>query len=276
MVVVACEQHFAGPQRLIHDELAVNFLPAGLRLLVRACRWPPVRDLLIRMTEKKTPGIWAGMACRKRYIDDKVAEAVKAGVDAVVILGAGLDTRAYRLVAPSGVDTYEVDLSVNVTYKRARLETLYGRVPPHVTLVSADLEVDDLGSALAACGLRNETSVMFVWEGVTQYLTEAGARKVFASLSTAGAGSRLVFTFVLRNFIDGTRLYGAERLYRQFVLGQVWHYGIAPQDVDNLLREYGWTEREQVGSEVASIYVEPTGRHLPVLEIERIAYAEKC
>jgi methyltransferase (TIGR00027 family) len=277
MVVVACEQYLPEPQRLTEDGLAIRFLPLGLRLLVRACRWRLARNLLIKASEKRAPGVWGGMRYRKRYIDDKVKDVIERTVDALVILGAGLDTRAYRLAAPAGVHTYEVDLPANVVYKRARLEALYGRVPEQVTLVSVDFETQDLEGVLAANGLRIEVTTMFVWEGVTQYLTEEGVRGTLAFLSKAGSGSRLVFTYIRRDFIDGINLYGGEKLYRQFVLGhRLWHFGIAPEEAGSLLREYGWAEREQAGRrEVASMYVEPSGRDIPVSDIERCVYAEK-
>ena len=276
MVIVACEQHLPPAHRLVDDDVAGALLPRGLRLIVQACRWRPVRNLMIRATEKRAPGVWGGMACRKRYIDDKVADAVRAGLGAMVILGAGLDTRAYRLAAPSGVHTYEVDLPANIDYKEARLRALYGRVPEHVTLVRLDLATEDLGGALAAHGFPIDRPAVFVWEGVTQYLTEDGVRRTFACLATAAPGSRLVMTFVRKDFINGTSLWGGEPIYHQFVRGyRVWHYGVAPEAVGDLLAEYGWTECEQVGSELAWKYVEPTGRDLPVSEMERVAYAEK-
>jgi methyltransferase (TIGR00027 family) len=276
MVVVACEQIMPAERRLIEDGLAVHFLPWGLRLLVHACRWRLLRDWLIDRTEKRTPGIWAGMACRKRYIDERVREAIDAGVDAVVILGAGLDTRAYRLVAPAGVPVYEVDLPVNIAHKEAAVRTVYGRLPERVALVAIDLETGDLEGALAARGFRIEQRTLVVCEGVTQYLTAAALQKLLTFLSKAGAASRIVFTYVRQDFLDGTNLYDAAGLHRQFVLGGVWHFGLAPEAVDGFLRPYGWVEREQAGrDELAANYVARTGRGLSVTEIERIVCAER-
>jgi methyltransferase (TIGR00027 family) len=152
MVIAAGEQYVPEAQRLIHDELAIRFLPPQLRLTMRACRWRFIRDLLLAFTEKQAPGIWGAMLCRKRYADDKVTEALHAGIGQVVILGAGLDTREYRLVAPAGAAAFEVDLPANVTYKQARLRQMHGRVPEHVTLIPLDFEAQDLGEALAANG----------------------------------------------------------------------------------------------------------------------------
>lgn len=276
MLIVACEQYFPEPQRLIQDNLAFRFLPPAVRLVAGACKWGLVRRTLMKKAEKSSPGGWAGIACRKRFIDEKVSEAVAAGIRSVVVLGAGLDTLTCRLTARVDVHAYEVDLPSNIDYRRAGMRALYGRVPGHVTLVPVDFEIDDLGAALASNGFRMEETTMFVWEAVTQYLTEEGVRKTFAFLSKAGAGSRLVFTYVRKDFLDGTNLYGAAEIYKRFVVGRMWHFGMAPERVGEFLSDYGWTEREQAGrSEFASRYVEPTGRALPVFEIERCVYAEK-
>ncbi|WP_348980524.1 SAM-dependent methyltransferase [Polyangium sp. 15x6] len=276
MVIAAVEQHYPEAQRLIRDDLAVRFLPPGLRLGVHACKWTFMRNLGITATEKKAPGIWGGVLCRKRYADDKVVEAIDAGITQVVILGAGLDTRAYRLLAPAGVSAFEVDLPANITYKQERLHEIYGRVPEHVTLIPVDFQIDDLGSALAGNGFRLEARAMFVWEAVTQYLTEEGFRKTLGFLSKAAAGSRLIFTYIREDFLAGINFYGAERIHQDMKKHDVWHFGIAPENVDGLLRAYGWAEHEQVGSsEYFARYIEPSGRALSVSEIERFVYAEK-
>lgn len=277
MVIVAAEQSLPPERRVVSDELAVRFLPAGMRLAARACRWRPVRELLIAATDKKARGIWGGVLCRKRYADEKVSEAVDAGIRQVVLLGAGFDTRACRLVVPRGAAAYEVDLPANIADKRRVLRTVYGRVPEHLALVPVDFETDDLAAALATAGFDPGRPALFVWEAVTQYLTEEAVRATLTFLAKAAAGSRLIFTYVRKDFLDGADLYGAEGAYQEFVVKQpVWRFGIAPEDVGGLLRPYGWVEREQVGHEAyAAGYLQPTGRELRVSEIERFVYADR-
>ena len=78
-----------------------------------------------------------------------------------------------------------------------------------------------------------------------------------------------------RDFFDGTEMYGAGSLHK-FVDRRVWRFALDPADVDGLLREYGWAEREQVGpAEYTSRYLRPAGRDLPATPIERFVYAEK-
>jgi methyltransferase (TIGR00027 family) len=276
MVIAACEQYVPEAHRLIRDDLALRILPPALQAMASLCRWSFIRRTLIEAAEKDAPGTWAGIACRKRYIDEKTSDAIRAGVGSCVFLGAGLDTRACRLAGPNGVDAYEIDQPANINLKRDRLRRLYGRMPEHLTLVPVDFEADDLGASLARNRFRIEAATMFVWEGVTQYLTEEAVRKTLAFLSNAGAGSRLVFTYVQRDFLDGLNLYGGEKLFERFVSRGVWRFGIAPGAVGGLLKDYGWMERQQAGgAEFAARYVEPAGRDLPVFEIERCVYAEK-
>lgn len=278
MVIAACEQTLPAHERLFDDPEAVRLLPAGQRMIVGACRWKPVHRLLVRATDSKAHGLWASMLCRKRYADDKVREALHDGITQFVFLGAGLDTRAYRLVAPTGARSFETDLPANIAYKRRRLTEIYGRVPDTITLTAVDLTTDDLPGALTAAGLDGKAPVMFVWEAVTQYLTEDTVHRTLASLATVSPGSRLIFTYLRRDFLDGTHDYGAAPARHEFVTKrQVWHFGLLPEQTPALLRDYGWTEREQVGpTEYAERYLRSLGRDLPVSPIERFVYADRA
>ncbi|PWK84465.1 methyltransferase (TIGR00027 family) [Lentzea atacamensis] len=113
MVIAAVDQYDEHP--LVRDGLAARMLPAAGRLAVAVARWRPVRNALVRATEKRIPGLWASILCRKRYIDDRLASSTAR---TVVVLGAGFDTRGCRL---GGRRVFEVDLARNVDLKRDRL-----------------------------------------------------------------------------------------------------------------------------------------------------------
>jgi O-methyltransferase involved in polyketide biosynthesis len=87
----------------------------------------------------------------------------------------------------------------------------------------------------------------------------------------------LVFTYVRRDFIDGTNRYGTRTLYRNVrQRRQLWHFGLQPDEVAAFLDEYGWRLVEQAGpDELAQRYVEPTGRKLKASQLEWSAFAEK-
>jgi methyltransferase (TIGR00027 family) len=274
MIVVAADQYEPAP--LVHDPWAAQLLPPPGGLVAALARWSPVRSALKSATDRKIHGGWANFLCRKRYIDDQLRAAVAKGVDAVVILGAGYDTRAVRLPELAGTPVCEVDLPGNSKRKAAALHRAFGRVPPDVTLLPIDFEKDDLAERLQRAGFGTGGRTFYVCEAVTQYLTEAAARRTFAYLSQAQPGSGLAFTFVRQDFLTGERTYGAERARRQFVVDNaLWRFGIQPENVGSFLAEYGWREVDQVGpAEYADRYLRPAGRDTAVSEIERAVYAE--
>jgi methyltransferase (TIGR00027 family) len=276
MVLAAVEQNEPAGRRLVDDDLAELFLPASLRWLVAATRWGPARRLMIRGSEFTGPGLWVNMACRKHFIDDKLKEALD-DIDAVVILGAGLDTRAYRLTRQVKIPVFEVDQSVNIAMKAKTVRRVLGELPLSVRLVALDFEQDDLLTALAEHGYRTDYRAFFVCEGVTQYLTEGGVRRTLEGLRAAAPGSRLVFTYVHRDFIDGSNRYGTRTLYRNTrQRHQLWQFGLQPDEVAGFIADYGWRLVEQAGpDEFVQRYVEPTGRKLPASQLEWSAYAEK-
>ncbi|HWF69159.1 MAG TPA: class I SAM-dependent methyltransferase, partial [Mycobacterium sp.] len=127
-------------------------------------------------------------------------------------------------------------------------------------------------------GYRNNYRAFFIWEGVTQYLTADAVHATLESLRPAASGSRLVFTYVRRDFIDGVNFYGAQRLYRRFrQRQQLWRFGLQPDEVASFLDGHGWRLVEQLGPEqVVQRYVEPTGRNLTASQVEWSAYANKA
>ena len=276
MVLAAIEHNEAPGRRLVDDDLAESFLPARWRWLVRSARAGGVRRALTAASERSGPGLWASIACRKRFIDERLSDPLN-DVDTVVVLGAGLDTRACRIARHSQMPVFEVDQRVNTERKAAVLQRVLGATPPSVRLVPVDFETEPLMPALQAAGYRQGERTFFIWEGVTQYLRPESVRSTLDQLRDAAPGSRLVFTYIRQDFVDGTDLHGAEALYRRFrQRRQVWRSGLVREDVGELLDEYGWRLVEQAGpSYFRDTYIRPTGRTLSASPLEWTALAER-
>lgn len=275
-VTVAIEQYFPENTRIIEDNLAYSFLPLGMRVFVWLMRFTSTRNWMISGVEKNAPGIWGGVICRKRYIDEKLIEAVDE-VNAIVNLGAGFDTRVYRLPILAKTPAWEVDQIENIKSKQSQLLKQFGQIPAHIKLVPIDFDHDELGTVLASHGYSVDQRTFFIWEAVTQYLTKNGIRTTLDYLAKSARGSRLAFTYIRKDFLDGKEMYGQENLYRQYVAkNRIWLFGLNPKEVPNFLEPYGWRIIEHLGyDELAQKYVEPTGRKLPSMSIERMVYAEK-
>ncbi|WP_432841220.1 class I SAM-dependent methyltransferase [Dactylosporangium sp. CA-092794] len=130
-------------------------------------------------------GARAQVVCRGRYAEDTLRGS---GYEQYVVLGAGLDSYAYR--ASDGVRVFEVDRAATQRYKRNALRT--AGIPEAAAYVPADFERDDLLEGLVAHGFDPRRPAVVGWLGVTMYLTEAAIERTVAAVARLGAGTILV------------------------------------------------------------------------------------
>ncbi|MBI3801609.1 MAG: class I SAM-dependent methyltransferase, partial [Deltaproteobacteria bacterium] len=141
----------------------------------------------------------ASVTMRSRYTEDELSEAITRGVRQYVILGAGLDSFAYRrrdLIEV--VRIFEVDHPATQQWKRARLQELQIELPPNLTFIPIDFERQTLADALRTGVCHLEEPVFFSWLGVTGYLTEEAIFKTLREVATAAPGSEIVFGYGVR------------------------------------------------------------------------------
>ncbi len=274
-MLVAIEQYFPKSERIIDDNLAGKILPSG-RAFLPIAKFSLIRNWMIRVSEKNTPGMWGCMLCRKRYIDEKVWESHNQ-IEAVVNLGAGYDTRAFRLQELAEIPVWELDQPETIESKRLRLGKIFGGIPPRVHLTAIDFDHEQLENVLKSSGYSLDKRTFFIWEAVTQYLTQEGIRTTFDFLAKVERGSCLALTYVRQDFLEGRAMYGWETFYKKFVeRDKTWIFGMEPEAWPNFLKAYGWRVIEDIGyDKLAERYVKPTGRTLSSTPIERIVYAEK-
>ena len=273
--IVAIEQSFPKDQRIVVDDLALQILPLSVRIVTRVMEIGFIRDWLINYTEKITPGIWGGILCRKRYINDKLND-MSDQIDGVVILGAGLDTRVYKLNLISKLPIWELDQDVIINSKQTRLTKIFGSFPENVHTIGIDFDHEDVGKVLEKDGYSIDKKIFFIWEAVTQYLEEKSVRIIFDFLSHANNSSKIVFTYIRKDFLDGNNMYGMGEIYKRFVETGTWKFGMDPESWPQFLEEYGWRIVEDVGGEyLEERYVKPTGRIFASTAIERLIFAEK-
>lgn len=276
-VVVAVEQNFPKDERIINDDLAAQIISASDRFWVYATKISAVRNWIVSLTEKALQGGWSGFLVRKRYIDERLIEEVtKGSINAIVNLGAGFDTRLYRLSEVEHIPAWEVDQAVNINTKRNRLLKALKVLPDHVKLVSINFIEQEVEDVLKQHGYPGNEKTFFIWEAVSQYLNETAVKKTFDFLAKAPAGSKLTFTYVPEDFVTGVNFYGQEKFYNRTVKGGLWSFGFNRNQLAAFLEEYGWRLIEDLDYiELGDRYVKPTGRNLGTMEIERMVYAEK-
>ena len=268
------ETRLPADERLFGDAYAADFVPAWLMCLLRR---PRVVNAIMKRRERLVPGIRTMLLCRTRCLDDMLAAAIADGVDQVVILGAGFDSRGYRIDGVERTQVYEVDHPPTQALKLERLRQRGRAIPSNVTFVPVDFETDDLETTLTEAGFRLDLKTFFIWEGVTQYITAEAVNNTLRFVAKSAAGSTIAFTYIRQDVVDGTGVSEAFRklLRRGETSGEPWIFGIAPAALEAFLRERGLELVEEVDApEHRRRYLEPLGRAEPVGDIERIAVAQ--
>ena len=239
------------------DYLAERLLGPDERALVND--QPVVQALELDFAEARQNtealGSAVMMIIRTRFIEERLEQAIRHGVSQVVILGAGFDTRAYRLTELlKAAHVFEVDQPSTQEYKKRRVRETGIEVPPNLTYVPVDFRHDKLGDALNAAGYDPARRTFFVWEGVTMYLPEAAVEETLRWVAAQASGSTIIFDFVgamviqfLAN-IPWDRLPEAarkpvERLQR-LEAGEPWIFGFPNDGEREFLDKLGLELRE--------------------------------
>lgn len=185
--VRAIESEKPADERVCCDPLARRFVdPLAYRLI----------KLFAGYGEWHTKGGLTFIVCRCRYIDDYLQECLKSGIDQLVILGAGLDSRAYRDEVRRGVArVFEVDHPATQASKIERVKKVFGEIPAHVTYVPVDFTCETLDE-LFLCGFDPSLKTLYIWEGVTLYLDQASVDATLAWIrSNSASGSSVIFDY---------------------------------------------------------------------------------
>jgi methyltransferase (TIGR00027 family) len=204
---------------------------------------PALRSVARRAAERMSPGAYYYELARVKHIDSVLVDELRAGLDQLVILGAGFDTRAYRLAEQLvAVRVFEVDHPVTAALKKRRVIRVLGGLPQHVTYLAVDLEHQDLASALVSAGYDPQLRTLFIWSGVSFYLSAEAVGEVLAFVrASSPPGSSLVFDYHYQGFTDRSRDYYGSMQARQRVedLGEPCIFGIDEGAVAALLEHHG-------------------------------------
>lgn len=229
-------------QRLFFDPLARGFLTSGLRLAAACAGLPLVGSLVPRLIDRRAPGPRISALVRTRLIDDALADGLADGATQVVILGAGYDSRAYRLGMDHGVRVFELDRPATQAIKRARLARIPQADPGHVTFVATDFIEDELSDVLTAAGYDPQAKTFFIWEGVTNYLNAEAVDSTLRWIAGHSvSGSRLSFTYIDRGLLDGSKAFARARPWMARVeqAGEPFTFGLDPDTLSAYLNECG-------------------------------------
>jgi len=135
------------------------------------------------------------IAVRSRVAEDALGRAIANGLGQVVVLGAGLDTFAYRAGGRAGLRIFEVDHPATQAWKRDLLSRANIRIPEGVTFAPVDFERGTVAGGLASAGFDASLETFFTWLGVVPYLTEDAVFSTLGFVATLPGGAHVVFDY---------------------------------------------------------------------------------
>ena len=264
-------------QRLFSDPYAVRLLSGPLRTFACLARIPLLGTLIRTILELGWPCTRSSGVVRTRAIDDMVTEAVRDGACQLVLLGAGFDSRAYRLQEAAKTRVFEVDHPATQQEKRARLSSVATSRSANVQFVPVDFEKDDLEARLIEAGFRREVPTVVVWEGVISYLTKPAVHKTLSLLARLlASGSQLIFTYMDQAALDGTKAFQGAMRWKAWVRmsGEPFIFGFDPDSLAGTLRPFGFLlNGDRSTHEIAQEYREHMSRHERGSQAYRVAAA---
>lgn len=240
--------------RAVHqllDEPLVFPDPIALPLL-GASTEAALRDDPFSLNDPLSRGLRGALVARSRFVEDELSRCVAAGVRQYLVVGAGLDTFAYRNpYRDEGLRVFEVDHPGTQQWKQQLLAESGIDVSTSLTFVPADFERDDLGSALRQAGFQPDQAACVSWMGVTMYLTADAVAATLRTLAGFAPGSRLCFDYRL----PVTMLNPVERVINEVIgqrvaaLGEPWLSTFDPTQLQKQLLDLGFGSAESATPE---------------------------
>jgi methyltransferase (TIGR00027 family) len=206
----------------------------------------------IRAHADATRILRAQIVGRSLFAEETLARAVARGVDQYVLLGAGLDTFAYRNPWPQ-LRVFEVDNADSGRWKGERLAANAIPVPASVSYVAIDFERETLGDALDRGGFDLRKPAVFAWLGVTIYLTRKAILTTLKAVASLAEGTEIVFDYgePRENLPPEIAARARERMSALAAIGEPWISFFRPADMAAMLTDAGFSEVEDLaGSDI--------------------------
>jgi len=235
-LIRAMESRKPADQRICYDPLARSFVNPLLLLFGPFLTWYGAR---------RSPGVGEYLVARTRYFDDTIASYLHQGMQQLVILGAGYDSRAYRLEALKSLkQIFEVDHPATQVVKLKRLQQIGVTAPVNVIYVPIDFMTEQLDK-LFNYGYQSNLLTLFVWEGVTYYLSAQAVDQMLAFVrQSARPGSAIIFDYGYAEALTSVHPraeVASMRRYR-WLTGENLVFGIPEGTIEPFLTQRGFTE----------------------------------
>ena len=274
----AMEYYFDKEIRLYEDKYSKEFVSTGNRILLSMLKFKPLFNLMVNYMEKLVPGVYGGLACRMHYMDYITKQCVSEGFEAVINLGAGFDTRPFRIDELNDIPYYIMDLPETIDSYKETVNKKSLPLPKSVKLVPIDFNSQSVEKRLKESGYIKTKKTLFIWEGVTQYITRKAIDLTLEFVAKTSKGSRIAFSYVLSEAIEHPEKFPsiAKTFEKIKNMQTPWISGFKREEIESFLSDFGLKLVDDIGRDYhIEKILKPLNRELEVMNIERIVLAEK-
>lgn len=237
-------------ERICYDPYAIHFI--NPEIVEFGIKHPEEAKAKIEAMENQLPGLSSSIIARVRYFDDIVKESIGDGLQQLVILGAGYDTRSYRIEGlDEKVKVFEVDHPNTQNFKKEKIIEIFRSLPDHVTYVPIDFETQKLGQMLFENGYNESLKTLFIMEGLIMYIPpEAVDETLNFIVNKSGKDSQIIFDYYPESVVDGTTALAVGQNIRNFLIqmGEPLQFGIKEGTIGKFLSSYGFSKINDVTS----------------------------
>jgi len=262
--------------RICYDPYAIHFI--NPEIVEFGIKHPEEAEARVEAMENQLPGLSSSIIARVRYFDDIVTESIGEGLEQLVILGAGYDTRAYRIEGlDENVKVFEVDHPNTQNFKKEKIIEIFRSLPDHVTYVPIDFETQKLGPVLFENGYNKSVKTLFIMEGLIMYIPPEAVNETLNFIAnSSGKGSQIIFDYYPESVVDGTTARAVGQNIRKFLiqLGEPLQFGIKEGTSEKFLSSYGFSKIQTVTSaNYKKAYFEGKNKNREVCDLLYFAHA---
>ena len=265
-------------KRLFTDPFAMIFLDNTLKLAVKISSIPFLRNLIFKIIQNKAPGALSSGIARTKYIDDLLEQTISDGVEQVIILGAGFDTRALRLNFLKKFSIIEIDHPATSNIKIKKLENKIGNLPSNVKYYQLDFEKQNLTDLATKYNLNLDIPTTIIWEGVTNYLNQEAVNKTFEFIQKFSDKTYIIFTYIDKLVLENPQAFqGTEQLFKNLKKSEEpYTFGIQPDKLSEYLNKFDLKLIENKSAdEYRNKYMPERTNLNKGYEFYRVAYAKR-
>jgi methyltransferase (TIGR00027 family) len=262
-------------ERICYDPYAVHFISP--KIIEYGIKHPDEAKFKVEQMEKMFPGLSSSIIARVRYFDDYVMKNIEGGVEQLLILGAGYDTRAYRIKELKDIKVFEVDHPNTQSFKIKKIRDIFGTIPYNVSYVPLDFEFEELGQKLFENCYESSKKTLLIMEGLIMYIPKEAVQKIFSFFTAnSGTDSSIIFDYYPESVVTGSCKQEIGNNIRNFVIqqGEPLQFGIEEETIHEILSNNGFKHIKNVcGADYKKAYFHGKNKNREICSLLSFAHA---